>query len=51
MRKNWRGVDKLLLKNRTIDGYADLPRYSRVEFTLRIAPGTLEIFATSSCQI
>ena len=51
MRKNWRGEDELLLKNGTLDGYACEPCYFRAGYTLRVAPGTLEIFATSSCQI
>ena len=49
--KNWRGGDKLLLKNGRLDGYAYQPCYSRAEFTLRVAHGTMGIFATSSCQI
>ena len=40
-----------LLKNGTIDGYAYYTCYYRAEFTMGEAPGTLEIFATSSCQI
>ena len=34
-----------------ISGHAHSPSYSRAGFTLREAPGTLGIFATSFCQI
>ena len=51
MRKNWRGGDELLLKHGTLDGYAYKPYYSWAEVTLREAPGTLGIFATSFSQI
>ena len=44
-------TELLLLKNGTIDSYAYLPCYCQAGFTSRWAPGTLEIFATSFCQI
>ena len=51
VRKNWRGEVESLLKNGTVDGYAYQTCYSRARFTLREAPGTLGIFAKSSCRI
>ena len=46
-----RGKSELLLKNGTIDGYANYLSYSQAGFTLRLAPGTVGIIATSSYQI
>ena len=41
------GEDDLFLKNDTIDRNACYHVIARVRFTLRWAPGILEIFATS----
>ena len=50
--KNWRGKGGLLLKNGTIDGYANKPCYCPGRIYIARGPCPfLEIFATSSCQI
>ena len=55
LRKNWRGVGKLFLKNGTIDGSANSTNhvFARAGLILRGAgaPGTLRVFTTSSCRI
>ena len=48
--KDWRGGGELLLKNGTKVGYS-YHGIARAGFTLRGALGTLQIFATSFCQI
>ena len=46
------GGSALLLKNDTIDDYVYTKHvFAQAEFTLHGAPGTLEFFAKSSCQV